>query len=173
MAFLPASLQKLTDSLKSEGLEYFKETRKFAQSESKFKYLLQKLPYPYDYVSKPEDYYFPFLPDKQDFKDNLRNCNISENEYRFAKKIFEKFKCKSFYDYHRLYSLTDINLLADVFERYRDLVFDQYGLECLAYVSAPQLAFDGMLSLKCCVSSEASELLFVPEKKSNTIIEQT
>ena len=147
MAFLPASLQKLTDSLKSEGLEYFKETRKFAQSESKFKYLLQKLPYPYDYVSKPEDYYFPFLPDKQDFKDNLRNCNISENEYRFAKKIFEKFKCKSFYDYHRLYSLTDINLLADVFERYRDLVFDQYGLECLAYVSAPQLAFDGMLRL--------------------------
>lgn len=147
MAFLPSSLQKLTDSLKSEGLEFFRETKKFAGSNANFTYLLGKLPYPYSYAKKLEDYFLPSLPSKNDFKDNLKDSNISEKEYQFAKRIFRKFKCKTFLDYHKLYCLTDITLLADVFERYRDLVFDQYSLECLAYVSAPQLAFDGMLRL--------------------------
>ena len=33
-------------------------------------------------------------------------------------------------------------MLADVFLNYRNLIFDEYGLDCVKYVSAPSLSKD-------------------------------
>ena len=50
-------------------------------------------------------------------------------------------------DYHDLYLKTDVLILADVFERFRELCLDPayLGLDPAHYVSAPQLSWDGML----------------------------
>ena len=48
-------------------------------------------------------------------------------------------------DYHGLYLKTDVVLLTDVFENYRKMAMENYGLDPCDYVSAPSLAWDALL----------------------------
>ena len=48
-------------------------------------------------------------------------------------------------DYHDLYLLCDVYLLADVFEKFRRDSQTLYGLEPLHYYSLPGLSWDAML----------------------------
>ena len=52
---------------------------------------------------------------------------------------------KTFLDYHELYNETDVLLLADVFENFRDLCLKIYGLDPAHYFTAPGLAWDACL----------------------------
>jgi hypothetical protein len=42
---------------------------------------------------------------------------------------------------------TDVLLLADVLEQYRDMCWKRMGLEALTYISLPSLTFDACLKL--------------------------
>ena len=154
LAFLPASLQTLTDSLKEEGISYFRQTQKFAGTPEKLTYLLRKNPYPYTYAKSLDDYNLSGLPRKQEFNNKLKDEFITDAEYSYAQTVYRKFRCKSFLDYHKLYLAVDVTLLADVFERYRCMVIDHYQVDAAHYLSSPQLAMDGFLrttgvSLEC------------------------
>jgi len=48
-------------------------------------------------------------------------------------------------DYHDLYVATDVLLLADVFENFRKVCQDKYGLDPAHYYSAPGLSWDALL----------------------------
>ena len=50
-------------------------------------------------------------------------------------------------EYHDLYLRSDILLLADVFENFRETCLLYYGLDPAHYVSAPGLAWDAMLKM--------------------------
>ena len=50
-------------------------------------------------------------------------------------------------DYHNFYNLSDIPLLADVFENFRNICINQYGMDPAWYVSAPDLAWDAALKV--------------------------
>ena len=54
---------------------------------------------------------------------------------------------KTFKDYHELYNETDVLLLADVFENFRDLCLKIYGLDPVYYYTAPGLAWDACLRM--------------------------
>ena len=56
-------------------------------------------------------------------------------------------KCSSFGEYTKLYCFTDVLLLADVFEAYRQLSMQTYGLHATHYLTAPALAIDAMLKM--------------------------
>ena len=43
--------------------------------------------------------------------------------------------------------ITDVLLLADVIERYREFCWDRLGLEALGYISLPSLTYDACLKL--------------------------
>jgi hypothetical protein len=45
------------------------------------------------------------------------------------------------------YVATDVLLLADILERYRDMCWKRMGLEALAYISLPALTFDACMKL--------------------------
>ena len=47
-------------------------------------------------------------------------------------------------DYHNLYNLSDVLLLADVFE---NICMNHYGLDSAGYVSVPGLAWDAALKI--------------------------
>ena len=61
-------------------------------------------------------------------------------DYAHAKHVFANFKCENLKDYMQLYLLSDICLLADVFQMFRNNSLDEYQLDPVYFVSAPQLA---------------------------------
>ena len=50
-------------------------------------------------------------------------------------------------DYHRLYNLSDVLSLADIFENFRSICMNHYGLDSAWYFSAPGLAWDATLKI--------------------------
>ena len=61
--------------------------------------------------------------------------------------MWNTFKCKTFEDYHDLYLKTDVLLLADFFENFRETCLENYGLDACHYYSAPGLAWDAALKM--------------------------
>ena len=51
-------------------------------------------------------------------------------------------------DYHNLYNLSDVLLLADIFENLRNICVNHYGLDPAWYFSAPDLAWDSTFKIK-------------------------
>ena len=47
--------------------------------------------------------------------------NITDINYRHAKRVFNTFKLKNLGQYHDLYDHSDILLLTDIFEGFRNL----------------------------------------------------
>ena len=64
----------------------------------------------------------------------------SEADYAHALHVFADFQCESLKDYMKLYLLSDICLLADVFQIFRNNSLEEYQLDLAYFVSAPQLA---------------------------------
>ena len=51
-------------------------------------------------------------------------------------------------DYHNLHNLSDVLLLTDGFENFRNICMNQYGLNPAWYFSAPGLAWDAALKIR-------------------------
>ncbi len=83
---------------------------------------------------------YPRLPDKEEFHNKLSNTDISDEDYSHAQKVWNAFGCKTMGDYHDLYMKTDVLLLADVMEDFRDMCASEYGLDPLHYYTVPGLA---------------------------------
>ena len=65
--------------------------------------LLRKGVYRYDYIDDWNKFDEEKLSDKSDFYSNLNMEEISGNDYRHAKKVFDKFQIKNLGEYHDLY----------------------------------------------------------------------
>ena len=63
--------------------------------------------------------------------------DISEIDYGHALKAFNKFNIKNLAEYHDLYVQSDTILLADVFESFRNLCLNNYGLDPAHFLSLP------------------------------------
>ena len=74
--------------------------------------------------------------------------SVSRNEYNYALKVFTELKCGSLGDYHDLYLTTDKLLLASVFDAFREVCYQTYGLGCACYFTASN--FSGDVFLKVC-----------------------
>ncbi|KAL9958218.1 hypothetical protein ACROYT_G035203 [Oculina patagonica] len=85
------------------------------------------------------------LPDKEKFYSKLNDEHITDEEYDHAKRVWEAFGCKTLGDYHDLYVKTDVSLLADVFENFRKICLEQYGLDPANYYTSPGLSWDALL----------------------------
>ena len=85
------------------------------------------------------------LPDKEKFYSKLNDEHITDEEYAHAQTVWDTFECKTLGDYHDLYVKTDVALLADVFENFRNLCQGQYGLDPAHYHTSPGLSWDALL----------------------------
>ena len=59
--------------------------------------------------------------------------------------MWEKFGCETMRDYHDLYLKLDVLLLADVFENFRNMATESYGLDPLHYLTLPSFSWDACL----------------------------
>ena len=88
--------------------------------------LRRKGVYPYDYVDCLSKLDEKQLPPIEEFYSHLTEEGISEDDYEHAKTVWKKFKLKSMRGYHDLYLESDVLLLADVFENFRNVCLRNY-----------------------------------------------
>ena len=70
---------------------------------------------------------------------------ISEKDYQHTCKVWNEFSLKNMGDYHDLYLETDVILLANIFESFRKVCLDNYGLDPAHFYTAPGLAWKACL----------------------------
>ena len=143
LKFMSSSLGALVNNLPKDAfknlLKYF--TPKQAEI------LKQKGFYPYEYMDSEEKFNDTKIPPREAFYSKLSGRGITEKDYKHAWNVWNSFKMKTFKEYHELYNITDVLLLADVFENFRDLCLKIYGLDAVYYFTAPGLAWDACLKI--------------------------
>ncbi|XP_065639659.1 uncharacterized protein LOC136072381 [Hydra vulgaris] len=77
----------------------------------------------------------------------LNDEGISDEDYLHAQTVWKEFDCETFRDYHNLYNESNVLLLADVFENFRDVCFNNYKLDPAWYYTAPGLTWDAALKI--------------------------
>ena len=140
---MPSSLDALSKNLRKEQCKNLGEFYKGR----KLDLLLRKGVYPYEFAESVERLNATELPPKSAFYSKLNDSDISDEDYTHAKTVWTEFRCKTLREYHDLYNQSDVLLLADVFENFRDVCCENYGLDPAWYYTSPGLAWDAALKL--------------------------
>ena len=139
--FVASSLDKLVENLDKHCCV---NTGKFYKGKQ-LSLLMRKGVYPYEYASSCARFDDKQLPPKEAFYSKLTDEGISDDDYKHAHAVWDEFDMKTFKDYHNLYNVSDVLLLADVFENFRDVCMKNYQLDPAWYYTAPGLAWDAAL----------------------------
>ena len=134
-------MDKLVSNLDKYG---FQNTSKFYDGRQ-LNLLVRKGVYPYDFMDSFKRLDEKELPATEKCYLRLNDENISDEDYEHAKKVWKHFKMNTFRDYHNLYNQSDVWLLTDVLENFRDLCIKNYELDPAWYYTAPDLAWDAAL----------------------------
>ena len=137
-SFLNSSLSKLVESN-----DHFPLLKSYMGEN--WKLLCRKGIFPYDYMNSLQKLNENTLPPIQCFFDSLANEHVSTESYNYAKQVWKQTKCKSLKDYMVVYLKSDVLLLADVFEEYRNITYKSYQLDPTKFISAAHVGFHSML----------------------------
>jgi hypothetical protein len=147
--FMPASLDKLVSDLKRDQEHSpdinFKITKQVFDNE--YKMFLRKGIFCYEHVDSLCKLNETNLPPKECFFSKLNNLEVSDDDYAFAKTVWDKFNVANLGGYLDIYLKSDICLLADVFQKFRNALYTNFRLEALHYVSLPSFAWSAMLKM--------------------------
>ena len=94
-----------------------------------------------------EQFQEPQLPPKDAFYSSLTEEYISEIDYTHAQRVFNHFDMTDLGDYHNFYLLTDVLLLADVFENFREVCLQHYDLDPAHNYTSPGLSWQASLKM--------------------------
>ena len=144
--FIPEPLAKLVETLDDDEFVY---TRREFPDEEQFQLLKRKGIFPYDYlddISKIKSTTEVKFPSSRKFFNKLSDEKVSKKDYLRGKLIFNKY-CKTFGDYHDMYLKTDVLLLADFFEKFRETCLHNYSLEPSNYFSGAGLSWSAALKM--------------------------
>ena len=149
-------LKSLDGLVKGLGPDQFKTLGREMGTDELLK---KKGVFPYEYMTGFDKLAVNELPSKKDFYSKLNDAGVSDEQYEHAQNVWSGFRCKTIRNYHDLYLKTDVLLLADVMENYRDVCIKNYGLDPLWYYTATGLAWDAALK----ISEIKLELLTNPD----------
>ena len=142
--FMSSSLDSLTKDLVGcrKRLFAFED-----YSELQYDLLTRKGVYPYEYVNSWDRFEETQPPPLSAFYSNLNMSSISEEDYQHAQKVWEEFGIRDLGNYDDLYLRTDVVLLANVYEAFRDTRLRHYSLDPAHFYTSPGLAWKACL--KC------------------------
>ena len=141
--FMAVSLDSLVNNLPKDD---FNNLKKYYTGD-KLCLVKRKGVYPYEYMNTLDRLKETKLPPKEAFYSKLNNEDISDEDYAHAQKVWRVFKMEHFQDYHNLYNKTDVLLLADVLESFRNICIKNYKLDPAHYYTAPGLAWNACLKM--------------------------
>ena len=140
--FMASSLDKLSSYFeKLDTLEYMFN----GFSNEQIALLKRNGVFPYDYVSSFEKLKEANLPSKNDFFSSLYNTHISDEDYEHAQHVWQSFNIQDLGQYSDLYLKTDVILLAEVFENFRNNCLAAYELDPAHYYTTSGLSWGAML----------------------------
>eukprot|EP01048_Picozoa_sp_COSAG05_P018477 COSAG05_NODE_2710_length_2741_cov_1.654807_2_plen_702_part_01 len=147
IGFLNSSLDKLSENLyeNGKGKDKFVHSAKYCDQPQHLELILRKGVYPYDYMNDWSRMDETELPPQDAFYSKLSGKHISDADYEHAQTVWKTFGIKTLGEYHDLYVKTDVLILADVFESFRDICLDYYELDPAHYFTTPNFAWDCML----------------------------
>ena len=76
---------------------------------------------PFEYMDSFKKFFDDDLPDRGSFLSYLKDECISEKDYSHAINVWNTIEMNKMSDYHELYIETDVLLLADVFDKLKNL----------------------------------------------------
>ena len=161
--FMSSSLDSLTKNLVSGGKKLFGFED---YSELQYDLLTRKGVYPYEYINSWDQFNETQLPPIDVFYSNLNMSSISEDDYQHAQRVWKEFGIHNPGDYHDLYLRTDVALLANVFEAFRDTCLRHYKLDPAHFCTSPGLAW------KACLKCTGIELELLTDPNMLLMFEQ-
>ena len=134
LAFLQSKLDDLSNDLQNDLKIIIKNL-----FQDKLEMVNKKLEnFPYNYVNL-ENLRNENLPDKKYFYNMLKLKDTDDKDYKKVKNLYKNMEFKNIIEYLECYLISDITLLAGVFNNFRKIIFDNLGLDCVKYISAPSL----------------------------------
>ena len=118
--------KKTKDLDKGALKKNFNHTSRFWGCDEKFRLMIRKGVYPYEYMDGWEKFEEAGLPPKDAFYSGLNMKGISDQDYEHAQQVWNTMEKKTLGCYHDTYLKTDILLSADMFETFRDTCLKNY-----------------------------------------------
>ena len=142
--FMTPSLDELASNL---GDDQRKHLRDFYKEKEVFRIMRPKGVYPYKYMDGWKKFEETSLLPKDALYSRLKG--ISDQDYEHAQQIWNRITPEhenvTLGDYHHFYLATDVLLLADVFETFRNTCFKNYKFDPAHFYIAPGLAWQALL----------------------------
>lgn len=145
--FLNEGLASLASNLRDKGKEAFHYLNRHVHGAEKQGLLLQKGVFCYRYLDSHRKFHDKQLPPIESFYNDLEQKSLPEERYEHAKKVWSAFDCQTLGDYHDLYLKSDLLILVDVFQNFRQFCLQYYRLDPAHYLTGPQLCYDALLKL--------------------------
>ena len=140
--FMSSSLDSLINNLACGNNKFFGFED---YNESQYKLLIRKGIYPYEYMDDWDKFRETILPPKEAFYSILTMAVVNEEDHEHARRVWAEFGINNLGEYHDLYLKMDVILLANVFEAFRKVCLDNYGLHPGHFYMAPGLAWKAYL----------------------------
>ena len=140
--FMASSLDPLTNNLVRGSIKLFSFED---YSELQYNLLTRKGIYPYEYISSWDKFEESHLLPIEAIYSSLNMTNVSEGDYEHAQRVWKEFRICNLGEYHDLYLHTDVILLANVFEAFRDTCLEHYKLDPAHFYTSPGLAWKACL----------------------------
>ena len=119
--FMASSLGKLSSNLRIDQFVNFKKY----YSGNQLSVLLRKGVYSYDYVDCMKKLDEKILPPKEAFYSKFTGEGITDEDYQQAQTVWKEFNIETI----NFYNLSDVLLLADIFDNFRNICMNNYGLD--------------------------------------------
>ena len=116
--FMASSLDKLASNLDDDQC---KNLREFYKEDEVFRLMRRKSVYPYEYMDGWKKFEETSLPPKDAFYSKLNMKGIIDQDYEHAQQVWNIMEKKILGCYRDTYLKTDVLLLADVFETFRNM----------------------------------------------------
>ncbi|KYN09080.1 hypothetical protein ALC57_18810 [Trachymyrmex cornetzi] len=142
------SLDKLASYFDKDKLEIVRS--KFSTlSDEEFELLTRKGVFLYEYIDCVGKLQDTRLSPGESFYSSLTGDTVSESDYAHAAKVWQRFSIRTLGEYSDLYLKTDVLLLVDVFENFRNSCITGYDLDRAHYYILPGFTWDAVLKHTC------------------------
>ena len=137
--FIKGSLDDLSEILNDKNKIITKQ-----HFPDNFELMKYKACFPYEFITK-ENIYNENLPSTEKFYSSLKLDNISEEDYDKTLEIYKKLNCKNIKEYLDIYLKLDIGWQADIFNVFRNTIWDKFEIDHSKYITSCSLSLDLML----------------------------